>query len=138
MSLRDLTRIVQAQQHAKCGRTRLRGPLTAPLRVGLPHGPRNHDVTIIPDALDTMWDTDTTTTWTREGQALELLRQGVAQHFGPFAKGAAAGLSVRPTTAASICPPSSRTSWRSWAPEAPRPLSGHQKATATRSGLSAR
>ena len=76
----------------------------------------------IPDALDTMWGTDMTTTWTREGQvavpvavdhhnaecvgiyaarhgtrfeALEPLRQGVRQHFGAFAKGVAAGLSIR-------------------------------------------
>jgi transposase InsO family protein len=86
--------------------------LLAPSRVGAPRGPRNHDGTIIPDALDTMWGM--TTTWTAEGQvvvfvaidphsgecvglpaarrgtrfaALEPLRQGVRQHFGGFAKG---------------------------------------------------
>ena len=69
-----------------------------------------------------MWGTDMTTTWTGEGQtavfvaidhhsaecvglhaarrgtrfeALEPLRQGVRQHFGGFAKGIAAGLSLR-------------------------------------------
>jgi putative transposase len=96
--------------------------LLAPSRVGSPRGPRNHDGTIIPDALDTMWGTDMTTTWTREGQvavfiavdhrnaecvgihavrhgtrfeALETLRQGMRQHLGAFADGVAAGLSVR-------------------------------------------
>ena len=96
--------------------------LLAPSRVGAPRGPRNHDGTILPDALDTMWGTDMTTTWTAEGQAavfvaidhhsaecvglhaarrgtrfeaLEPLRQGVRQHFGGFAKGIAVGLSLR-------------------------------------------
>jgi len=96
--------------------------LLAPSRVGAPRGPRNHDGTIIPDALDTMWGTDMTTTWTGEGQAavfvavdhhsaecvglhaarrgtrfeaLEPLRQGVRQHFGGFAKHIAAGLALR-------------------------------------------
>lgn len=96
--------------------------LLAPTRVGKPRGPRNHDGTIIADALDTMWGTDMTTTWTRQGQvavfiavdhhnaecvgihaarhgtrfeALEPLRQGVRLHFGAFAKGVAAGLCIR-------------------------------------------
>ena len=96
--------------------------LLAPSRVGSPRSPRNHDGTIIPETLDTMWATDMTTTWTREGQtavfvaidhhsagcvglhaawrgtrfeALEPLRQGVRQHFGGFAKGIAAGLALR-------------------------------------------
>jgi putative transposase len=96
--------------------------LLAPSRAGVPRGPRNHDGTIIPDTLDTMWATDMTTTWTGEGQAavfvavdhygaecvglhaarrgtrfeaLEPLRQGVRQHFGGFAKDIAAGLSLR-------------------------------------------
>lgn len=96
--------------------------LLAPSRVGSPRGPRNHDGTIIPDTLDTMWGTDMTTTWTAEGQAavfvaidhhsaecvglhaarrgtrfeaLEPLRQGVRQHFGAFARNVAAGLAVR-------------------------------------------
>ncbi len=42
--------------------------LLAPTRVGTPRGPRNHDGTIIPDRVDTMWGTDLTTTWTAEGQ----------------------------------------------------------------------
>ena len=96
--------------------------LLAPSRVGSPRSPRNHDGTIIPETLDTMWATDMTTTWTAEGQtavfvaidhhsagcvglhaawrgtrfeALEPLRQGVRQHFGGFAKGIAAGLALR-------------------------------------------
>lgn len=96
--------------------------LLAPSRVGSPRGPRNHDGTIIPATIDTMWGTDMTTAWTREGQvavfiavdhhnaecvgvhaarhgtrfeALEPIRQGVRRHFGPFAKGIAAGLSIR-------------------------------------------
>src|SRR4051794_39431942 len=38
--------------------------LLAPSRVGAPRGPRNHDGTIIPETVDTMWGTDLTTTLT--------------------------------------------------------------------------
>jgi transposase InsO family protein len=96
--------------------------LLAPARVGAPRGPRSHDGTIIPDALDTIWGTDLTSTITGEGQAavfvavdhcsaecvgihaaaratrfqaLEPIRQGVREHFGGFAKHAARGLAVR-------------------------------------------
>jgi putative transposase len=96
--------------------------LLAPGRVGSPRGPRNHDGTIIPETVDTLWGTDLTTTFTGEGQAavfiavdhcsaecvgihaharatrfeaLEPIRQGVRQHFGGFAKGVARGLTVR-------------------------------------------
>jgi transposase InsO family protein len=96
--------------------------LLAPSRVGLPRGPRNHNGTIIPDRIDTMWGTDLTTTWTGEGQvavfvaidhhsaecvgvhaarratrfeALEPIRQGVRHSFGAFAKDVACGLAVR-------------------------------------------
>ena len=96
--------------------------LLAPSRAGSPRGPRNHDGTIIPETVDTMWGTDLTTAFTDEGQAavfiavdhcsaecvgihaharatrfeaLEPIRQGVRQHFGAFAKGIARGLSVR-------------------------------------------
>jgi putative transposase len=96
--------------------------LLAPSRVGSPRGPRSHDGTIILDAVDSMWGTDLTTTWTGEGQAavfvaidhcsaecvgihaalratrfeaLEPLRQGVRRHFGGFAQGIAKGLAVR-------------------------------------------
>jgi transposase InsO family protein len=96
--------------------------LLAPSRGGAPRGPRSHDGTIIPDAVDVMWGTDLTTTITGEGQAavfvaidhfsaecvglhaalratrfeaLEPIRQGVRRHFGGFAQGIAAGLAVR-------------------------------------------
>jgi hypothetical protein len=96
--------------------------LLAPGRVGKPRGPRNHDGTIIPDAVDKMWGTDMTTTWTGEGQvavfiavdhnnaecvgihaarrgtrfeALEPMRQGVRRHFGAIGQGVAPGLAVR-------------------------------------------
>jgi transposase InsO family protein len=96
--------------------------LLAPSRVGPSRGPRNHDGTIIPETVDTMWGTDLTTAWTGEGQvavfvavdhcsaecvgihaarratrfeALEPIRQGVRQRFGGFAANVAAGLSVR-------------------------------------------
>jgi transposase InsO family protein len=96
--------------------------LLAPTRAGSPRGPRNHDRTIIPDTVNTMWGTDLTTTITGEGQAavfvavdhcsaecvglhaharatrfqaLEPIRQGVRQHFGGFAKAIARGLAVR-------------------------------------------
>ena len=96
--------------------------LLAPGRVGSPRGPRNHDGTIIPDTVNTLWGTDLTTTFTGEGQAavfiavdhcsgecvgihaharatrfeaLEPIRQGVRQHFGGFANGVARGLTVR-------------------------------------------
>jgi putative transposase len=96
--------------------------LLAPSRVGAPRGPRNHDGTIIPETVDTMWGTDLTTTFTGEGQvavfvavdhcsaecvgihaarratrfeALEPIRQGVRRHFGGFAQGIGRGLSIR-------------------------------------------
>jgi putative transposase len=96
--------------------------LLAPARAGSPRGPRNHDRTIIPDAVDTMWGTDMTTTWTAEGQvavfvaidhysaecvgihaarrgtrfeALEPIRQGVRRCFGAFGKDIARGLAIR-------------------------------------------
>jgi transposase InsO family protein len=96
--------------------------LLAPGRVGQPRGPRNHDGTIIPDDVNTLWGTDMTTTWTREGQvavfitvdhsnaecvgihaarrgtrfeALEPLRQGVRRYFGAIGKDVGRGLAVR-------------------------------------------
>src|SRR5215210_3955902 len=96
--------------------------LLAPSRVGAPRGPRNHDGTIIPETVDTMWGTDLTTTITGEGQvavfiavdhcsaecvgihaartatrfeALEPVRQAVRHHFRAFSKEIACGLSVR-------------------------------------------
>jgi transposase InsO family protein len=96
--------------------------LLAPSRAGSPRGPRSHDGTIIPDAVDIMWGTDLTTTLTGEGlaavfvaidhcsadcvgihaalqatrfEALEPIRQGVRRCFGGFAKDVAHGLAVR-------------------------------------------
>ena len=96
--------------------------LLAPSRVGSPRGPHDHGGTIIPEAVDVMWGTDMTTTWTGEGQvavfiavdhrsaecvgihaarratrfeALEPLRQGVRRHFGGFARDVACGLALR-------------------------------------------
>ena len=96
--------------------------LLAPGRVGQPRGPRNHDGSIIPDAVDSMWGTDMTTTWTVEGQvavfiavdhhnaecvgihvarrstrfeALEPRHLGVRRHFGAIGKDVARGLTVR-------------------------------------------
>ena len=103
--------------------------LLAPSRVGQPRGPRNHDGTIIPDAVNTMWGTDMTTTWTAEGQvavciavdhhnaecvgihaarrgprfeALEPLRQGVRRHFGAIGKDLARGLCRSPRSRLAI------------------------------------
>ena len=47
--------------------------LLAPSRVGSPRGPRAHDGTIIPGAVDVMWGTDLTTTITGEGRAAVLI-----------------------------------------------------------------
>jgi putative transposase len=96
--------------------------LLAPPRSGAPRGPRAHDGTIIPHAVDVMWGTDLTTTITGEGQvavfvavdhrsaecvglhaaqratrfeALEPVRQGVRRHFGGFARNIARGLALR-------------------------------------------
>jgi transposase InsO family protein len=96
--------------------------LLAPSRTGSPRGPRGHDGTIVPEAVDVMWGADLTTTWTGEGlasvfvavdhcsaecvgthaalratrfEALEPVRQGVRRHFGGFAKGIARGLALR-------------------------------------------
>ncbi len=97
--------------------------LSAAIRRGLPRGPRNHDGTIIPETVDTMWGTDMTATLAVEhGQvavfvavdhcsaecvgihaalhgtrheALEPIRQGVVERFGSVEKGAAADLSIR-------------------------------------------
>src|SRR5699024_270961 len=95
--------------------------LSAPARTGRPMGPRNHDGTIIPGTIDTMWGTDMTAAFTIEqGQvavfvavdhcsaecvgihaarhgtrheALEPIRQGVAERFGGVEKDAASHLS---------------------------------------------
>ena len=109
--------------------------LQAATRMGRPRGPRNHDGTIIPEAIDAMWDepwsaigprtmaNDMTATITVEqGQvavfvavdhcsaecvgihaalhgtrheALEPIRQGVAERLGGVEKAVASGLSIR-------------------------------------------
>ncbi len=97
--------------------------LSAPVRTGRPTGPRNHDGTIIPERIDTMWGTDMTTAYTTEhGQvavfvavdhcsaecvglhaarrgtrheALEPIRQGVVERFGGVAADVVQGLSIR-------------------------------------------
>ena len=97
--------------------------LLAPQRGGGYRGPRAHDGTITTVAPDTMWGTDFTTTLTvSEGQAavfvcvdhctseligvhasgkatrweaLEPVKQGVRQHFGPLRKAIAKGLQLR-------------------------------------------
>jgi putative transposase len=101
--------------------TRAQG-LLAPSRVGAPRGPRAHDGTIVPDAVDALWGTDFTTTMTGEGQAavfvaldhcsagcvglhaarratrfeaLEPIRRGVRRCFGAFGEGIARGLALR-------------------------------------------
>jgi putative transposase len=97
--------------------------LAAATRAGRPRGPRNHDGTIIPEAIDAMWGTDMTAALTVEDgqvavfvavdhcsatcvgihaalhgtrhEALEPVRQGVAAHFGGVGKDAASGLAIR-------------------------------------------
>jgi putative transposase len=97
--------------------------LQATNRPGRPRGPRSHDGTIIPETIDTMWSTDMTAGFTLEqGQvevfvavdhcssecvgihaalngtrheALEPIRQGVAERFGSVEKGAARRLAIR-------------------------------------------
>jgi hypothetical protein len=97
--------------------------LQAANRPGRPRGPRSHDGTIISDTIDTMWGTDMAAGFTVEqGQvavfvavdrrssecvgvhvalhgtrheALEPVRQGVAERFGNVEKDAARGLAMR-------------------------------------------
>jgi len=96
--------------------------LLAHQRAGRPHGARAHDGTITTERVDVMWGADLTSVITGEGQAavfvavdhgsaecvgihasqradrfeaLEPVRQAMREHFGGFAKGAAAGLQLR-------------------------------------------
>lgn len=97
--------------------------LLAPARVGRPRGPRVHDGTIVTERPDEMWGTDATQVMTlKDGlvwvfaavdhcntevvgihaakhgtrfEALEPLRQGITERFGPIGAGVAAGLRVR-------------------------------------------
>lgn len=97
--------------------------LLAPIRPRRVLGPRNHEGTIVTDRPNQMWGTDLTTVWTRlEGQAavfvavdhctaegvgihaakhgtryeaLEPIRQGVRNRYGPSYAGVAQGLQLR-------------------------------------------
>ena len=97
--------------------------LQAPSRAGHAHGPKAHDGTITTAAPDVMWGTDMTSTVTvGEGatcvfvavdhctteciglhaakrgtrfEALEPIRQGVRERFGPLSDGVARGLRLR-------------------------------------------
>lgn len=97
--------------------------LLAPHRRGCSPGPRTHDGTIVTPRVNHMWGTDMTATFTtEEGQAaiffavdhcsmecvgihaakrgtrfeaLEPIRQGVKEYFGPFAPRTAHGLTLR-------------------------------------------
>ena len=96
--------------------------LLAPTRTGRPHGPADHDGTIIPDRPDAMWGIDATAGWTDEGtatvfiavdhftaecvgihaarrgtrfEALEPLRQGLHEHFDAYRADVATGLALR-------------------------------------------
>ena len=139
--------------------------LLAPSRTGPPRGPRNHDGTIIPETIDTLWGTDMTTAWTGEGpaavfvavdhhsaecvgihasrqgtrfEALEPLRQGVREHFGGFAKGLPQACRFGTTMAANTCRAPSRRSC-AFSGSRVRPLScGRRKGMAVPSASSAR
>jgi transposase InsO family protein len=97
--------------------------LLAPSRVGRAHGPKAHNGNIKTERINDIWGTDMTTTLTvDEGtasiffaidhcslevvgihaakrgtrfEALEPLRQGIADHFGYFSEKAAEGLTIR-------------------------------------------
>jgi putative transposase len=141
------------------------GNLLAPGRVGQPRGPRNHDGTIIPDAIDTMWGTDVTATWTAEGQvavfiavdhynpecigihaarrgtrfeALEPLHQGVRRHFGAIGKEIAHGLAVRHDHGSQYMSDTFQTEMRFLVSTAHPPSSVPRRATAVRSVSSGR
>jgi hypothetical protein len=138
--------------------------LLAPSRVGAPRGPRNHDGTIIPETVDTMWGTDLTTTITGEGQvavfiavdhcsaecvgihaarratrfeALEPIRQAVRHHFGAFSKDIASGLAVRHDHGSQYMSEARVNSPFSASRVRP-PSSAHRKAMAALNGSSAR
>ena len=138
--------------------------LLAPSRSGAPHGPRAHDGTIIPEAVDVMWGTDLTTTITGEGQvavfvavdhhsaecvgvhaarratrfeALEPVRQGVRRHFGGFAEGSPAASRSGTTTARNSWLMPSRRRARSSASKARPPSSARRRATAAPNASSA-
>ena len=97
--------------------------LLAPHRAGKARGPKVHDGSIIPIAPNTMWGTDATSTQTSKHgkvtifaaldhhtgecvgihaaiignrfEALEPIRQGIAEHYAHYSKDCAAGLMLR-------------------------------------------
>src|SRR3954465_950087 len=73
--------------------------LRAPARVGAPRGPRNHDGTIIPETVDTMWGTDLTTTLTGEGQVAVFV---AVDHYSPERAGIHAARRATPSERAGI------------------------------------
>jgi len=138
--------------------------LSATTRPGRPRGPRAHDGTIIPETIDTMWGTDMTAAFTLEhGQvavfvavdhasaecvgihaalhgtrheALEPIRQGVAERFGSVEKHAAEGLAIRHDHEANTCPATSSARSPGSEPDPRPPSSAPPRATAAPSGSS--
>ena len=139
--------------------------LLAPSRVGTPRGPRNHDGTIIPETVDTMWGTDLTTTIISEGQVAVFVAVdhcsaecvGIhAAHRGhplrgaradpPSGGGVTSARSARTSPAASpsattmgpsTCPTPSRRSSPSSASRVRQPSSAHPREMAAPSDSSA-
>src|SRR4051794_36141763 len=138
--------------------------LLAPSRVGAPRGPRTHDGTIIPEAADTMWGTDLTTTITGEGQvavfvavdhysaecvgihaarratrfeALEPIRQACGAALAALLKGSGAVWPCGTITGASTCPTPSSRSLPFWASQARPPSCGRLREMAAPSASSA-
>jgi putative transposase len=104
---------------------------------GCPRGPRNHDGTIIPETVDTMWGTDMTATVTTE--------HGQVAVFVAVDHASAASRQTRPSasasatiTGASTCPATSSGRSPGSAPRRLRRSSVHPKAMAAPSGSSGR
>jgi putative transposase len=140
--------------------------LQAANRPGRPRGPRTHDGTIIPETIDTMWGTDMTAGFTVEqGQvavfvavdhcsaecvgihaalhgtrheALEPVRQGVAERFGRVDKTPPAASPYATITGPSTCPATSSARSPGSAPRPRQPSSAPPRATAAPSGSSGR
>jgi putative transposase len=117
--------------------------LQAATRRGSPRGPRNHDGTIIPEAIDTMWGTDMTATVTVEhGQVAVFIAvdhcsaecvgiQRAQQRSAPSAKRTLSGDSGGPPSAA----PATRRSSQS--DRAPPNASAASRRTQPRASASA-
>ena len=71
--------------------------LSATTRMGRPRGPRNHDGTIIPDAIEMMWGTDMTATVTVEHRqvAVFIISTMARRHAPASVPRAAAQRSIR-------------------------------------------